>query len=76
MRTFLQCCLLTLIAFDLLVLGRLALRGWPTNAVSGESGWALKAVPFTETDLRILIVILLAHAVVGYLYFRRRSSRS
>src|SRR5438445_13874589 len=76
MRTFLQYCLLTLIAFDVVVLGRLAFRGWPTHAVSGESGWVLKRVPFTTTDVRILIVILFAHAVVGYLYFRRRSSRS
>jgi hypothetical protein len=76
MRTFLQCCLLILIAFDLVVLGRLAFRGLPTHAVSGESGWALKPVPFTETDVTILVVILLAHAVVGYLYLRCRSSRS
>lgn len=76
MRTFIQCCVLTLIAFDMVVLGRVAFRGWPTRAVSGESGWILRPVPFTATDFRILIVILFAHAVVAYLYFRRRSSRS
>ena len=73
MRMLLQCCLLTLIVFDMVVLGRLIVRGWPTYAVLDKSGWVLKPVPFTAMDVCILIGILLAHAGIGYLYFHRRS---
>jgi hypothetical protein len=73
MRTFLQCCLVTLLALDILTFGTLAVRGWPTRLVRSGASWIPERVPLTATDYQIVSVILLAHVVFGYLYFRRRS---
>jgi hypothetical protein len=76
MRTSLQCCVLTLLALDILALGTLAVRGWPTRLVRSGANWIPERVPMTATDYQIVGVIILAHLVCGYFYFRHRSPRS
>jgi len=76
MRMFSVCGLLTMAALDVVILSWLGFHGWLTRPALTAAGWVYTRQPFTATDFKITIVILLAHLVFGYLYFRSRSKAS